>query len=156
MAINGIQNGVQASAEFYSLQFSSSSQTNGCGNNGGIQFNDQQLQNILDRLNQAFNPNGSGECNSPAQANSPDCENGSNGIKDLLEKIFNLLKSLTGDKQPQTEAPKEKEGGNFLEKLLTAPLDMAKSLIGGIFGGGGESGGGGLFGGLLGGIFGGK
>lgn len=177
MSLSGIQNGVQTSAEFYSLQFSSS-QTNGCDGNRGIKFNEQQLQDILNRLNQALNPGGNCEGNTPSEAGSTDCNEGSNPIKDLLEKISNLIKSFLdktngGNNQtPQTggtenggnnspitinnfnEAPKE--SGNFLEKLLMAPLEMGKSLLGGIFGGGENGGGGGLFGNLLGGIFGGK
>jgi len=159
MSLSGIQNGVQTSAEFYSLQFSSSSQTNGCHGNRGVQFNEQQLQDILNRLNQALNPNGNCDGSTPNEAGSTDCNEGSNSIKDLLEKIVNLLKNLTEKSgNNQTPAPQNnsnENGGNFLEKLLMAPLELGKSLLGGLFGGG-EGGGGGLFGGLLGGIFGGK
>jgi hypothetical protein len=169
MSLNGIQTGIQTSVEVVSMQFSSSSQTNGCRANQRLQFNDQQLQDVFNRLSQAFNSNG---C-APNEAQSPDCQEGSNPLKGLLEKLVNILKSLkeqqAGGNQAQTPQTggNEDGGGNFLEKLLTAPLDMAKSLIGGIFGGGGSGGGllgglfgggggGGLLGGIFGGIFGGK
>jgi len=156
MSISGIQTGVKTSVEVVSFQFSSSSQANGCRNNQGIQFNDQQIQDALSRLSQALNPNG-GATN---EAQSPDSQEGANPIKNLLEQIVNLLQGLKEKAGNQTPAAQpqnngDENGGNFLEKLLTAPLDMAKSLIGGIFGGGGDKGGGGGGGGILGGIFGG-
>ena len=180
MSLNGIQNGTQTSAEFYGMSFSSSSRTGGgCNNSSGIRFNEQQLKDIVDRLSQAFRANESnGESNtaSPQTSNATNGESeSSNEIKGLLEKLVNLLKSFMektgGENQSQNAAQKDaapKESGNFLEKLLTAPLDLAKSLTSGIFGGGNEGGGllggllgggkegGGLLGGLLGGIFGGK
>jgi hypothetical protein len=173
MSLNGIQNGTQTSAEFYGMNFSSSSRTGGgCNNNSGICFNEQQLKDIVDRLSQAFKANESGASNTPSPQNS-NATNGesesSNEIKGLLEKLVNLLKSFMektgGENQTKNAAPKE--GGNFLEKLLTAPLELAKTFAGGLLGGGEGGGllggllgggkeGGGLFGGLLGGIFGGN
>jgi hypothetical protein len=157
MSLNGIQNGTQTSAEFYGMNFSSSSRTGGgCKNNSGICFNEQQLKDIVARLSQAFKANeSSGASNTPSPQNS-NATNGesenSNEIKGLLEKLVNLLKSFMektgGENQTQNAAPKE--GGNFLEKLLTAPLELAKTFAGGLFGGGNEGGG------LLGGIFGGN
>lgn len=161
MSISGIQNGVQASAEFTSMSLSTSSRAGCCNNNPGIRFDEQQLQDIINRLSQAFKANENcGETNNAGGqgCNSANNESGdTNEIKGLLEKLVNLLKSFMekqGDGNQTQNANEKESGGGLLEKLLTAPLELAKTITNGIFGGNGGGLGGGL-GGLLGGLFGG-
>ena len=163
MSLGGIQNGLQTNTEFHA-SFSASSNTNAFS---GVRFNEDQLQQAIDHLSQALTSIENGGANSvnPGAGNSEE-------VKGLLEKFINLFQSLIsgnggenptapqtnngGNNSPITinnfnEAPKQ-EGG-LLEKLLTAPLELAKSLTGGLLGGGKEGGGG--LGGILGGLFGG-
>ena len=173
MDLGGIQSGIRTTE--FSASFSATSSTNSFS---GARFDEQQLQQAINHLSQALasadgDRCGAGNCN-------PDAANSDNSIQGLLQKFINLLQSFAnrngngdpaaptnnGNNSPITinnfnEAPKQ-EGG-LLEKLLTAPLELAKSLLGGGKEGGGLGGLlGGLFGGgeggggLLGGLFGGK
>lgn len=169
MNLGGIQNGLQTNTEFHA-SFSASSNTNAFS---GASFNEDQLQQAINHLSQALTSIENG--NSGAANNCNKGGENSEAVKGLLEKFINLLQSFVNgggsenQQNPQlptnnggqnnspitinnfNEAPKEE--GNFLEKLLTAPLEFAKSLTGGLLGGGKEGGGG--LGGILGGLFGG-
>lgn len=152
MSINGIQNGIQASAEFTSMSLSTSARASCCNNNPGIRFDEQQLQDIINRLSQAFrSAENCGGANNGQSCNAAGNESeNTNEIKGLLEKLVNLLKSFMekqGDGNQTQNANEKENGGDFLSKLLTAPFELAKSIFGGGNGGG--------IGGLLGGLFGG-
>lgn len=149
MSLGGIQNGLQTNTEYYA-SFSASMNTGNTGAFSGARFDEQQLQQAINHLSQALASVDNGD-RSTGNNCIPGAENSdSNSIKGLLEGFINLLQSFAN--KNGGEAPKQ-EGGGLLEKLLTAPLEFAKSLTGGLLGGGKENGGG--LGGILGGLFGG-